>query len=166
MTQRASVGEGPFDDSAPRILLTGTPVGVGSDKLVKIIEKTGASVVVAENCSGYKRTFTVDENKDPILALSEQYLQIPCSVMSPNTNRFNLLSELIEAFQADGVVDLTWHACHTYNIESHFIESLVKEKYGLPFLHIETDYSESDLEQLRVRVEAFLEIVQSNSPGG
>lgn len=163
VNQRASSAESSVGRPGPRILLTGTPVGVGSDKLVKIMEKAGASVVVAENCSGYKRTFTIDENKDPILALSEQYLQIPCSVMSPNTNRFNLLSELIEAFQADGVVDLTWHACHTYNIESHFVESLAKEKYTIPFLHIETDYSESDIEQLRVRVEAFLEIVQNNS---
>ena len=33
------------------------------------------------------------------------------------------------------------------------------ETHGLPTLHIETDYSESDTEQLRTRVEAFLELL-------
>jgi hypothetical protein len=30
----------------------------------------------------------------------------------------------------------------------------------MPFLQIETDYSESDTGQLKVRIEAFLEILQ------
>ena len=29
----------------------------------------------------------------------------------------------------------------------------------MPFLHLETDYSDSDRETLRVRVEAFLEMI-------
>jgi len=29
----------------------------------------------------------------------------------------------------------------------------------IPFLQIETDYSESDSEQLKVRIEAFLEMI-------
>jgi benzoyl-CoA reductase/2-hydroxyglutaryl-CoA dehydratase subunit BcrC/BadD/HgdB len=151
--------ESPFTEKTPRILLTGVPVGVGSDKVIKVLEQSGANVVCFENCSGYKKAFTVDEKKEPLLALAEQYLTIPCSVMSPNTGRFNLLGELIEEFSVDGVVDLTWQACHTYNVESYRIEKFVKEKYQLPFLHLETDYSESDTEQLRVRVEAFLEMM-------
>ena len=42
-----------------------------------------------------KKAFQVDENKDPITALAEQYLSIPCSVMSPNPGRFELLEEMI-----------------------------------------------------------------------
>jgi benzoyl-CoA reductase/2-hydroxyglutaryl-CoA dehydratase subunit BcrC/BadD/HgdB len=56
-------------------------------------------------------------------------------------------------------VDLTWQACHTYNIESFQVAKLVQDNFGLPFLHIETDYSESDTEQLRVRIQAFLEMI-------
>jgi len=37
-------------------------------------------------------------------------------------------------------------------------ESLQKHP-GLPFLHIETDYSSADIEQLRTRIEAFLEMI-------
>ena len=39
------------------------------------------------------------------------------------------------------------------------VAQAVKEDLGLPYLHLETDYSESDRESLRVRIDAFLEIV-------
>ena len=142
-----------------RILLTGVPVGLGSDKVVKIIEQLGASVVAFENCSGYKQAFVVDEDREPMDALAEQYLATPCSVMSPNEGRFTLLEEMIREFQADGVIDLTWQACHTYNIEAYLVDEMVQKKFGLPTLHLETDYAESDTEQIRVRIEAYLEML-------
>lgn len=33
-------------------------------------------------------------------------------------------------------------------------------KAGLPFLQIETDYSTGDLQQLKVRIDAFLEMIK------
>lgn len=149
----------PVPGSRRRILLTGVPVGLGSDKVVKIIEQSGADVVAFENCSGYKQAFAVDENKNPMDALAEQYLTTPCSVMSPNTGRFDLLKEMIREFSADGVIDLTWQACHTYNIEAFSVNAFIQETFGLPTLHLETDYAESDTEQLRVRIEAYLEML-------
>ena len=153
-------GESPFAPDAPRILLTGVPVGLGSDKVVRLIERAGGNVVCFETCGGYRSVSTVDEEKEPLLALAEKYLATPCSVMSPNPGRYKLLAELIDDFSVDGVVDLTWQACHTYNVESYSIGKFVEEKFHLPFLHLETDYSESDTEQLRVRIEAFLEMVK------
>jgi benzoyl-CoA reductase/2-hydroxyglutaryl-CoA dehydratase subunit BcrC/BadD/HgdB len=151
--------QSPYTNTTPRILLTGVPVGLGSDKVVKILEQCGANVVALENCSGYKQTFQVDDTIDPVTALAEQYLAIPCSVMSPNPGRMEMLREMIPGFSIDGVVDLTWQACHTYNIESFQVATLVQDDFGLPFLHIETDYSESDTEQLRVRIQAFIEMI-------
>ncbi len=142
-----------------RILLSGVPVGIGSDKVVKIVEQAGADVVTFENCSGYKQTFSVNEENDPMDALADQYLSTPCSVMTPNTGRFDLLYEMIREFSVDGVIDLTWQACHTYNVEAYQIAEFVQEKTDLPTLHLETDYAESDTEQLRVRIEAYLEML-------
>lgn len=143
----------------PRILLTGVPVGMGSDKVVKIVEQCGADLVAFENCSGYKQAFLVAEDKDPMDALAEQYLATPCSVMSPNLGRFRLLKEMVAGFAVDGVIDLTWQACHTYNIEACLVSDFLRETFGMPTLHLETDYAESDTEQLRVRVEAYLEML-------
>jgi benzoyl-CoA reductase/2-hydroxyglutaryl-CoA dehydratase subunit BcrC/BadD/HgdB len=148
-----------FGNRRKRILLTGVPVGIGSDKVVKIVEQSGADVVACENCSGYKQAFEVDEEKDPMSALAEQYFATPCSVISPNTGRFDLLGEMIRDFAVDGVIDLSWQACHTYNVEAFRVNEFVQQTLGVPTLHLETDYSESDTGQLRVRIEAYLEML-------
>lgn len=142
-----------------RLLLTGVPVGLGSEKVVKIVEQCGADVVAFENCSGYKQAFIVSEDKDPVAALAEQYLSTPCSVMSPNQGRFDLLKQMIMDFKINGVIDLTWQACHTYNVEAFQVNEMIQKNFGFPTLHLETDYSESDTEQLRVRIEAYLEML-------
>lgn len=160
--ERIERGEFAFDESAPRILLTGVPIGLGSEKVLKALEDAGASVVALENCTGYKPLdILVDEDKDPITALAEKYLATPCSCMTPNNPRFDLIKRLVEEYQVDGVVDLTWQACHTYAIESFSLGKFVKDQLGLPFMQIETDYSDSDTGQIKVRVEAFLETIQA-----
>lgn len=143
----------------PRILLTGVPVGLGSDKVVRLIEEAGARVVCFETCGGYKRVQLVDEDKEPLTAIAERYLSTICSVMAPNNGRIELLDRMFAEVSVDGVVDLTWQACHTYNIEAYTIGKSVMEQRRLSFLHLETDYSTSDTEQLRVRIEAFLEMI-------
>lgn len=156
--ERMEKGIYAFDEKAPRILLTGCPIGSGSEKVLRILEESGASVVALENCTGYKGLdVLVDEEKDPITALAEKYLSTPCSCMTNNKGRLDLIERLAKEYQVDGIVDLTWQACHTYNIESFTIKNFAKDVLNLPFLQIETDYSDSDVGQIKVRVEAFLE---------
>jgi len=144
----------------PRVLLTGCPVGLGTEKVIRIVQEVGGNVVAMENCSGYKtlELQTSKEFDDPIVALAHKYISIPCSCMSPNTYRMELLERMIADFKVDAVIDLTWQACHTYNIEAYEVSKLVKSK-GIPHLHLESDYSNSDVESIKVRVEALLEMV-------
>lgn len=149
----------PSKKRGPRILLTGCPVGMGSEKVVRLAEEQGGHVVVMENCTGYKRLeLQVDTGiSDPYVALAHKYYQIPCSCMSPNTYRLELLERMITDFSIDGVIDLTWQACHTYNVEAYDVNLMVKEK-GIPYLHLESDYSNGDMGNLQVRIEAMLEL--------
>lgn len=147
---------------APRILVTGCPIGKGSEKVIRLIEECGGIVVCQENCTTIKSFYhLVDEKKsDPYKAIAMRYLNNPCSCITPNNLRIKLLEYLIEEFKIQAVVDLTWQFCHTYNIESYHIKRLVQRRYKLPFIHIETDYSNSDIAQLKTRIEAFLEMLQ------
>lgn len=144
----------------PRVLLTGCPVGLGSEKIIRLVEEAGGCIVAMENCSGYKTLELQSDTEldDPIVALARKYMTVPCSCMSPNPYRMELMQNMIEEFKIDAVVDLTWQACHTYNIEAFEVGKLVKDK-GLPYLHLESDYSSSDLETLKIRIEALLEMV-------
>lgn len=156
---RADAGEACYAENTPRILLTGVPVGLGSHKLVRLIEECGGNVVCLDNCSGYKKTrVMMDETADPLTEMARRYLDVPCSVMSPNPNRYAAIKEIARDFSVDAIVDLNWQGCQTYTIESWTLKKFVRDELKLPFLQIETDYSETDSEQLKVRVEAFLEM--------
>jgi len=157
---RIDRGESVCKEDAPRILLTGCPVGKGSEKVIRVIEECGGIVVCQENCTGLKSfDLLVEENGDPYTAIARRYLLTPCSCMTPNTGRLALLRRIAAQFNVQGVVDLTWFCCHTYSIETYSVREFFSKELGLPFIHVETDYSESDLPQLRVRIAAFLEMV-------
>jgi benzoyl-CoA reductase/2-hydroxyglutaryl-CoA dehydratase subunit BcrC/BadD/HgdB len=81
--------------------------------------------------------------------------------MTPNTQRFVDLERLITEFEVDGVLDLSWQFCQPFELESQRVRELVRDQMGLPFLHVVTDYSQSDLGQLRVRIEGFVEQINA-----
>jgi benzoyl-CoA reductase/2-hydroxyglutaryl-CoA dehydratase subunit BcrC/BadD/HgdB len=103
-------GDSVAAPDVPRILLTGCPVGKGSEKVLRLIEEAGGIVVCQENCTGIKSfDRLVDEtDDDPYRAIGRHYLQTPCSCLTPNNGRMDLISRLIRDFTIQGVVDLTW----------------------------------------------------------
>lgn len=143
-----------------RILITGCPIGGVLQKTVKTIEEKDAVVVCFENCSGIKAAFQmVDTATDDIVeAIAARYLEIGCSVMTPNTKRMELIRRLIPEYQIDGIVEIDLQSCTPYTVESYTIRQLAKEEQ-VPYLAIETDYSQNDSGQLATRIEAFLEIL-------
>ena len=96
------------------------------EKVVGAVERSGGAVVCYENCSGIKaaRCFVDTEREDMAEAIADAYLNIGCSVMSPNTRRMENLPELIREFGAEGVIDVTLQICITYMIETRAIRKL------------------------------------------
>ena len=158
---RKEYEEGRRLDPKPRIVVTGCPIGGVTEKVVKAIEDNGAYVVAFENCMGAKAIDRlVDEsNEDVYDALAEKYLNIGCSCMTPNPNRIDLLSRMIYEYEADGVVDVILQACHTYAVETLSIKRFVNGEKDIPYMSIETDYSQSDIGQLNTRMAAFVEML-------
>ena len=145
----------------PRILMTGVPMPHGAEKVLDIVEEAGAVVVAQENCTGLKPLVEdVGLEGDPLEAIARKYFHLPCSCMTPNAGRIELLDELIERFRPQGVIDLVWSACLTYSVEARAVRRHVEEKHGLPYLLVETDYSPSDNQQIRLRVESFLSVIE------
>ncbi|KAA1280792.1 2-hydroxyacyl-CoA dehydratase [Citrobacter pasteurii] len=146
--------------SRPRILITGCPIGGAAEKVVRAIEENGGWVVGYENCTGAKATEQcVAETGDVYDALTDKYLAIGCSCISPNDQRLKMLSQMVEEYQADGVVDVILQACHTYAVESLAIKRHVRQQHNIPYIAIETDYSSADIGQLSTRVAAFIEML-------
>ncbi|MDR2174701.1 MAG: 2-hydroxyacyl-CoA dehydratase family protein [Synergistaceae bacterium] len=144
-----------------RIVVTGCPTGKSLEKVFDAIEENGGVIVAFENCGGLKPNYEpADETLPPYEALAVKYLGIPCSCMSPNTKRLDLLETLAGEYKADGVVDIILQACHTYSVESFLVrERLTGGKRSVPYIPVETDYSQSDTEQLSTRMGAFMEMI-------
>lgn len=146
-------------DHKTRIMVSGCPMAGGNTKVPEIIENKGGVIVAEESCTGTRSFWDlVDEDKDPMLALAERYIKIPCSCMSPNNRRIDNILELAREFKVDGVVYYTLQFCHGYNIEKYMVQQALKNE-GIPMLAIETDYSDSDVEQIGLRVDAFMEML-------
>ncbi|OUO47869.1 hypothetical protein B5F79_03380 [Olsenella sp. An285] len=154
----AEAGRSSVDPSAKRILITGCPVGGVINKVGATIERNGGVVVCEDDCSGERTNrFMVDEDAPDILrAIAERYLQINCSVMTPNDDRFAATLEMAEKYRVDGVIECVLTACHTFNVESARVERAV-EGAGIPYMKVETDYSAGDVGQLETRIAAFIE---------
>ncbi len=145
---------------APRVMVTGCPLGGDSLKVLHLIEEAGGVVVALDACSGMKpyANMIEEDTGDPVRAMAARYLKIPCSCMTPNDRRLTEMDRLIEKFKPGAVVDVVLQACHSYSIESIKVGKHVQGTHGLPFLKIVTDYSQSDVGQIRTRVEALLEM--------
>ncbi len=148
-------------EKKPRILITGCPIGGATEKVIAAVENNGGVVVAFENCSGEKMFDQLVDEDDPNIykALAKRYLDIGCSVMTPDKNRFDLLDRMIDEYKVDGVVEMDLQACHTYIIETRNIRKFVNEEKNIPFIAVETDYSTADIGQLETRITAFLEMI-------
>ncbi len=151
--------------SAPRVLLTGSPVVFPNWKIPDLIESSGGALVCDELCTSNRYLndmVAIDEKgmTDMIHAIADRYL-LPCScpVFSDMLDRKSKLLTMIEDYKIEGVVYHVLKGCHPYDVELRSIENEFSKR-GISQLKIETDYSPEDMEQLRTRIEAFLETLK------
>jgi benzoyl-CoA reductase/2-hydroxyglutaryl-CoA dehydratase subunit BcrC/BadD/HgdB len=157
--------------SDPRILLAGSPIIWPNWKIPNIIEESNAIIVTDELCSAQRLFYdpvVIDEYtvNDMYRAIAERYLYpCTCPCFSPNNERSELILNKIREYKIDGVVFHVLKGCHLNSIESTRIDNLLKA-HNIPMLKIESEYDEGDVEQIRTRVEAFLEIIRARKEMG
>ena len=163
LEKRIEDGVSVFPAGTKRIMLTGTPMAIPNWKLHQIIETSGAAVVCEETCTG-TRYFEnlVDETKTTLeeqyKAIAERYMGINCACFTPNTGRVEDILRLAKEYKVDGVIDVNLKFCCLYDTEGYTVEKALKEA-GIPVLGIETDYTDADAEQLKTRIQAFVEML-------
>ena len=163
LEQRVADGISVFPEGTKRIMLTGTPLAIPNWKIHNLVETSGGAVVCEEMCTG-TRYFErlVDETKttvdEQIDALAERYMGINCACFTPNHGRIDDIIRLAKEYKVDGVIDVNLKFCSLYDVEGYTVEREL-QKAGIPVLGIETDYVDSDAQQLRTRISAFIEML-------
>ena len=165
LEKRVEDGVSVVPAGTKRIMLTGTPLAIPNWKIHNIVETSGGAVVCEEMCTG-TRYFEkqVDESaetlEDQYMALANRYMNINCACFTPNSGRIDDILRLAREYKVDGIIDVNLKFCNLYDTEGYFVERAMKEA-GIPVLGIETDYTDSDAQQLRTRVSAFIEMLNN-----
>jgi benzoyl-CoA reductase/2-hydroxyglutaryl-CoA dehydratase subunit BcrC/BadD/HgdB len=148
----------------PRILLTGSTLAMGDDKILHLTEEAGASIVIEEFAEGVRHYWEdVTPNGDLPMSLADRYFRrrVPPAWFRPSRERHAFLIKLAKDFNVDGVIWYQMMYRDSYDIESYYFPEILQRETGLPMLKIESDYDASEIGPMRTRVETFVEALKA-----
>ena len=159
-------GRRPVAPEAARVMLGGSPIIWPNWKVPLLIEESGGMIIADELCSGSRTmhdAVVVEEwTLDGMLtALADRYL-MPCTCPSftPNLEREQNLLRRLRDFGAEGVVFHVLRGCHLNSLDATKADRMLRREH-IPMLKVESEYDEGDLEQVRTRIEAFMEMLKA-----
>lgn len=168
--QKAKRGEMASKENRPRILITGSPIVFPNFKLPLLIEEMGGALVADETCMGERGAYDppaiVDQSTDGIMRALANKSTRPCTCPTfvDNKRRLYRIMQMLEDYRVQGVIYHVLRGCLVYDYEYQVMEEELG-KLGIPIIRVESDYNEEDVEQLRIRVEAFIELIKYGRRG-
>lgn len=161
------VGKG----NQPRILITGSPITFPNIKVPLLIEEMGGMLAADETCMGeralYDPVTVVDDSFDGMMrALAGRYTRpCNCPIFVDNRQRIYRLKQMVKNYNIQGIVYHVLRGCLVYDYEYQMMEDEFG-KLDIPIIRVESDYNEEDVEQLRIRIEAFIELIKLKNYAG
>ncbi|MFX1419273.1 MAG: 2-hydroxyacyl-CoA dehydratase subunit D [Promethearchaeota archaeon] len=147
-----------IDQELKKVLLTGSVID--DTEFIRFLESLGFHIIIDDLCIGTKYFCNnVNENEEPIKSLAEYHLNKPIySTKFPSYKRFDVLKDLAQQFNVDGVINIAQKFCEPILYDHPYFNKKFKE-LGIPYLFIEIEYNRESYKQLITRFEAFKEII-------
>jgi benzoyl-CoA reductase/2-hydroxyglutaryl-CoA dehydratase subunit BcrC/BadD/HgdB len=146
-----------------RLMIVGSELE--SSTWIETIENLDAVVVTDELEAGTRYFWgTVDTKLPPMEALARYYIsgRPPGARIWPAGKRFEHIFNMVEQYKVDGVISEILRYDAEYGHDKLFLDKEMKER-GIPILELDVEYGESGSGQMRTRVEAFLEMLESRA---
>ena len=145
----------------PRVFLMSTMLD--QPRIIRMIEEAGLVIISEDSCTGARHfEGLVSESGDPYHALAKRYLRKwPCARMKGTAERLEWIEKEIEDHAPAGLIFLWLKYCDQSGFEIPLLKPFLENK-GLPLLVLENDYTERGLGQIRVRIEAFAEMLKDD----
>lgn len=132
-----------------------------SDSYFSLIEEAGAIVVQDDLCSGARfLRLMVPEDTDPIEGLTNRYFTsffCPTKYKGVHAHIETLLKEVLKS-RAKGVIFLLYKYCETYFFDYPDLKQALESK-GVPTLLLEVEDPSYSIGQLKIRIQAFVEML-------
>ena len=146
-------------NNKPRILVSGSYFD--HIDILDILENAGADVVCEDISNGINYFMGhVDINNNSVVgALADYYLdKATCARMVDSEKRFNHICNLIAEYRVDAVVYFSLKFCDNNLIDFSYQKKKLNEK-GIPLLFLETERATTNINQIKIRLQAFLETI-------
>ncbi|BBB90019.1 MAG TPA: 2-hydroxyacyl-CoA dehydratase family protein [Methylomusa anaerophila] len=158
---------GAIQTRKPRFLLSGSLIPTGDEKLLNIIDEVGGEVIVDDLCTGLRPFLSLNIAEISPAGIARAYLErVPCASLPRldigGDRRLENLTELIRDYQPDGVIYHTLRYCDPFTFKANETKNFLGAE--IPFLEIHTEYATSDMEGIRTRVGAFVELIKNLNP--
>lgn len=146
-------------------------VVVGSEiddlDLIKLFEENGIRVVCDRYCYGNvpgRQEIILNKDEDILTQIVRNCVQttecprqcIPHKVKY----RFQHAADLVKEYNADGIIYEQMKFCTYWSYERILASHVLRDEYHIPTLSIDRPYRSGNSEQLRTRVQAFVENVE------
>jgi len=148
---------------AMRLMLIGSDLHNTSQ--VANLETLDAVVVIDEMDIGIRRAWgQVDTELPPMEALARYYVMgRPVDKHNWNSDgRLEFIGELAEQYKVDGIISEIVRFC-TYNGWDKFDLKKQMQKRGIPMLELDLEYGHPAGAQVKIRAEAFMEMMESRA---
>ena len=144
----------------PRVLVIGSPIYYPNFKIPFLLTDAGVEICgsIDSRTGQYENVFEY-KHKKGMSALAHYYFKHDSSsAFVWNEELMKAIRHYVEETNPDGII---WHVLKgqiEYDFELNRCEPYFEEK-NLPVIRLETDYQYQDVEQLRIRIEAFSELL-------
>jgi benzoyl-CoA reductase/2-hydroxyglutaryl-CoA dehydratase subunit BcrC/BadD/HgdB len=161
--------QGVPQDGRPRLMLCGSILAIGDNKILEIVKQAGGNIVADGVCTGSlisrKNVNVYGIRGDPIDALAERYLyNIPCPFMTDIEKRINRMTKIAQDYRVSALIYYNLKNCETWQAEFQLIKKAFQNpehpELWKPMLLIEAEYSPADVGTIRTKVEAFIEQIK------
>ncbi|HEX3043193.1 MAG TPA: 2-hydroxyacyl-CoA dehydratase family protein [Bacillota bacterium] len=158
---------GIMADNRPRIIIAGSPVYFPNYKVPLILQELNVSqITIAHELTYRCSNLTQIPDSNPKLPrifeslVCSSYLGDTSAAFVDSKTRMDFLAELANSAPYNGVVYHVLKGQIEYDFELERCESFFGRK-DVPFFRLETDFNRQDVEQLKIRLEAFIEMIEA-----
>ena len=155
-------------NNRPNVIIMGSPIVFPNYKIPDLIHDVGLTLLDTIDCSVLKNTLIHEKiylNGSCEWMIKNiawrWYVKDASSAFVRNDSLFDHVSHLVLTRNIEGVVYHVLKGQIEYDFELERFETLFA-KYDIPVFRLETDYQYQDIEQLRIRLEAFSEMLTQN----
>lgn len=153
------------DSTNGDVLLMGSPVYFPNDKLPVLLQEVGLHIAAHLDYTTHRTDAALPPEaveRLTLASLARCFYQMDCSAgYAKNDTLQTAAVSLLDSHSIDGVVYCVLKGQIEYDFELERVERLCGKR-KIPVFRLETDYNQQDVEQLRIRMEAFMELLRQN----